>query len=113
MLVLLIQMREKNIHKVIESGAPIGVDPVFSKSNGQAFHRKDYRRMIVSQLMNESAVLYAFAVIQNAVIDVFTLKMFLHDFLELGQRLCERLGVLPDEIFQRPRQSPQLLMVRC
>ena len=58
---LLVQMRKKHIHQIIEAAAPIGIDAVFAQADGEALQREDHRGMIVAQLMDESPVFYRFS----------------------------------------------------
>jgi len=113
MLLFLIEMGEKDIHEIIEPRAPIGVDAVFAKTDGETFKCEHHGGVVIAQLMNKTPVLDALTVIKNPIIRIFAFEVLLYGLLEAGQDFRHVLRTLDDEFLQFVRLNSQRLMIRC
>ena len=110
-LIFLIEVRQKQLHQVVEAAAPIGIDAVFPEPDGEAFHRKHDRRMVIAQLVDQAAIGDALVVVQDAAVAVFFLEMRLERFLESVQFPGQGLGALLHGRAERLRLFAQGLVI--
>jgi hypothetical protein len=111
MVFFLVQMGEKHVHHIVETTAPVWVYAVFPKPDGEAFQGEHHGRMVIAQLVDQTAVRDAFAVIQDAKVDVLIFEMFLDRRLEALQSGPELLRITSDHAFQGFRFRPQRLVI--